>query len=499
MNDKLKSTLTLVGIPLGGSSSILGLGTTTNDYQQIYASTTNSCKPGVDSTGVSSLNSSESKSSNDVTLSVVLCAALGGSSAPVAVYEIETKNDIEYDVIEKRANKIYDRYHKDHIPSDKRGKGIIIADTPETAVICNEMFNNTFVDEYHLVLNIESLLLAVSNILDTKELISEERKQLEKTKNLLIELKAAYTEKKIITLSTKDNETLLFILNSFKKHQENKKNNAKKLIKEKWSKMQEMSENMKRDHISESAAQCSYYTILSFIPFLILLITLIQYTGIAPQTLFDAISKIIPSSMSEMVLGIVQEVYSKSIGTISISIIFTIWTAGKGFYALTAGLQTVYQTKGKKITSYIYLRIKVLLETILFIILIVMGLIILVFGNGVVDIIKEYFGGFKNYTIISSIIAQLGFMFATFVVFLLLYKFMPKHKVTFKSQTYGALFGAVALNVISFIFSRYLTIFKGFSITYGSLTTLMLVMMWTYSCFYTVFLGAELNKFMSKN
>ena len=145
----------------------------------------------------------------------------------------KTKNDIEYDVIEKRANKIYDRYHKDHIPSDKRGKGIIIADTPETAVICNEMFNNTFVDEYHLVLNIESLLLAVLNILDTKELISEEKEKLEKARDLLIELKAAYTEKKIITLSTKDNETLLFILNNFKKHQENKKNNAKKLIKEK--------------------------------------------------------------------------------------------------------------------------------------------------------------------------------------------------------------------------------------------------------------------------
>ena len=145
----------------------------------------------------------------------------------------KTKNDIEYDVIEKRANKIYDRYHKDHIPSDKRGKGIIIADTPETAVICNEMFNNTFVDEYHLVLNIESLLLAVSNILDTKELIPEEKAKLEKAKDLLMELKAAYTEKKIITLSTKDNEILLFILNNFKIHQENKKNNAKKLIKEK--------------------------------------------------------------------------------------------------------------------------------------------------------------------------------------------------------------------------------------------------------------------------
>ena len=148
-------------------------------------------------------------------------------------YEIETKNDPEYDLIEKRANKTYDKYHKNHVPSSQRGKGIIIADTPDTAVICNEMFNNTFVDEYHLVLNIKSLLLAVSDILDTKELIPEEKEKMEKTKDLLVELKAAYTEKKIIILDTKDNETLSFILNCFKKHQENKINTAKKLMKEK--------------------------------------------------------------------------------------------------------------------------------------------------------------------------------------------------------------------------------------------------------------------------
>ena len=88
-------------------------------------------------------------------------------------------------------------------------------------------------------------------------------------------------------------------------------------------------------------------------------------------------------------------------------------------------------------------------------------------------------------------------IFATFIIFLLLYKFMPKRRVTFKSQIWGAVFGAIALNVVSFVFSKYLDIFKGFSITYGSLTTLMLVMMWTYSCFYTVFLGAELNKILN--
>ena len=75
---------------------------------------------------------------------------------------------------------------------------------------------------------------------------------------------------------------------------------------------------------------------------------------------------------------------------------------------------------------------------------------------------------------------------------------MPRHKVTFKSQIPGAIFGAIGLNLISFIFSSYLDIFKGFSVTYGSLTTLILVMMWTYSCFYAVFLGAEINNILKK-
>ena len=269
--------------------------------------------------------------------------------------------------------------------------------------------------------------------------------------------------------------------------------------KEKYKIIEKFFANMEDDYISESSAQCSYYTILSFIPFIILVITLIQYTNIEPQTLFDAISKFIPSSMNEIVLNVVQEVYSKSIGTVSISIIFTIWAASKGLFALTKGLQLIYNTDNKSDTSYIYLRIKGILQTIIFIVLIVIGLTALVFGNTLKDIAQRYFGELRNYNIMFSILTEIIFILITFIIFLLLYKFMPKHKVTFKSQMYGAIFGAIALNVISFVFSKYLYIFKGFSLTYGSLTTLMLIMMWTYSCFYTVFLGAELNKLLNSS
>ena len=268
-------------------------------------------------------------------------------------------------------------------------------------------------------------------------------------------------------------------------------------IKKIYETIEKLFKNMEEDHIAEYSAQCSYYTILSFIPFIILLITMIQYTGINQETLFDAISKIIPSSMNEIVLGVVQEVYSKSIGTISVSIIFTVWSAGKGLFALTKGLQSVYHTNSEEKASYIYLRIKAIIETVLFIFLIAIGLTLLVFGNSLKEIVQGYFGGLENYDIISEISTKVGFILATFFVFLLLYKFMPKRKVAFKSQIYGAIFGSISLNIVSFIFSKYLDIFRGFSITYGSLTTLMLIMMWTYSCFYTVFLGAELNKIIN--
>ena len=60
-------------------------------------------------------------------------------------------------------------------------------------------------------------------------------------------------------------------------------------------------ENIKKDNISEWSAVCAYYTILSFIPFIMIVITLIQYTGVSPDILFEVISNIVPASMNEMV------------------------------------------------------------------------------------------------------------------------------------------------------------------------------------------------------
>lgn len=255
--------------------------------------------------------------------------------------------------------------------------------------------------------------------------------------------------------------------------------------------IKELIKKMKEDYIDESCAQCAYYTILSFVPFLILLITLIQYTSINEQTLFDLLSKIIPISMNEVIIGIIKEVYSKSFGTISVSIIFTLWSAGNGFFALMKSFNRIYGNTDKKKNSYLYLKILSLLKTMVFIVLIIGGLLVLVFGKSYFDMFKE----FGNY---SRIVTDLVLVVITIIIFLLIYMSITKHKLSLKDQLYGAIIGGVALNIVSNIFSKFLVIFKGFSIMYGSLTTLMLVMMWVYAFFYILFLGCEINMIYCK-
>ena len=76
---------------------------------------------------------------------------------------------------------------------------------------------------------------------------------------------------------------------------------------------------------------------------------------------------------------------------------------------------------------------------------------------------------------------------------LMIYKFLPNRRDKFRYQLPGAMFSAVGWMIISWIFSVYLDVFKGFSSMYGSLTTIVLIMLWMYFCMYCILLGGELN------
>lgn len=254
---------------------------------------------------------------------------------------------------------------------------------------------------------------------------------------------------------------------------------------------------LNEDNIGEYTAQCAYFTLLAFIPFIMLILTLIKYIGIEQSTLFNILYKIIPSNMlNDAMLGIVKEVYSKSVGTITISAIFTLWSAGKGFLALCKGLNAAYEVKENN--KFMYFRIRAIICTIIFIVLIVLILLVLIFGNSINIILQQRFNIFNK--IIEFILNGKIFIITTLllIVFMLMYKFIPNHKYKLRYQIPGSIFAAISCGVISIFYSTYVNIFTGFSIMYGSLTTIVLAMMWVYACMYSILLGAIINKIVSE-
>lgn len=253
---------------------------------------------------------------------------------------------------------------------------------------------------------------------------------------------------------------------------------------------------MNEDHVGAYAAQSAYFIMLSFIPFIILLLTLIQYTTLTRADIYGAAQVIFPDSMNGFVIDIINEVYSKTAVTVSLSAITAAWSAGKGFLALMRGMNSVYDVEEQR--NYIVLRFRSAIYTVVFVVSIILSLVVLVFGN---SIHRAAVVHLPFLAVITGMILRLkdvvSIAFLT-LVFMLLYKFVPNRKARLLSQAPGAVFSSVCWYLFSIGFSLYVTYTPGLSNMYGSLTTIILVMLWLYFCMYIILLGAEINSYFEE-
>ena len=267
------------------------------------------------------------------------------------------------------------------------------------------------------------------------------------------------------------------------------------MLKKIYDKAIKVSGEVGSNHVGAYAAQSAYFFILCMIPIILLLLTMVQYTPVTKADVMTAVVQVFPTTVDSLIVSIFNQVYNQSTSFITITIIVALWSAGKGVLALTTGLNFVY--KCPETRNYVYLRLRATIYTVMFIVVIIMLLLLSVFGNSLslfisshIAILKPVADWLMDKRIIISPIVLVGFS-------LLLYKFLPNRKDSFKNQIPGAVFTAIAWMALSWIFSVYLDVFRGFSNMYGSLTTIVLIMLWLYFCMYSILLGAVINKMFS--
>ena len=250
------------------------------------------------------------------------------------------------------------------------------------------------------------------------------------------------------------------------------------------------------DHVGAYAAQAAYFLIMSFIPFILFLTTMIRYTPLTYNMVSEAIRAFVPHNIQNFVLTIVSEVYGRSTAVVPISAIMALWSAGKAMQSLTNGLNTIYHVKETR--NWLMTRLYAVVYTFMFSVAIIASLLLLVLGNQIQAMALKYIP-FVGKIIGKVIGARTALVFAgLFLIFLILYKMLPNRKATFKSQVPGAVLIAAGWSLFSYFFSLYFELFPGFSNMYGSLTALIMVMLWLYICMNLLLYGAEINAYFEK-
>ncbi len=238
------------------------------------------------------------------------------------------------------------------------------------------------------------------------------------------------------------------------------------------------------------AAQASFFITISALPFLIMILTLGGYfMPLGGGVLKDAILSIIPNDFSDAAEALINEVADKSnIKLLSVSAITLFWSASRGIRGIGAGIRNVYC--GKREGGFIRYGFKAIRYTLLWMLTVVMTLVIWVFGDTIIS--HTGVNGAYNFM---KVLNSGAFLVVLTAVFALTYRGYSGKKVKFFSQLRGAAFSALGWFLYSRFFEFYIENFADYSYIYGSLTSLIIVMLWLYSCMEILLIGAGINAF----
>lgn len=255
------------------------------------------------------------------------------------------------------------------------------------------------------------------------------------------------------------------------------------------------------DHINDAdvmglSAQLAYFFLLSVFPFLLFLVTLLGFLPIEDRSFLDYIGAYLPNEVVNMMdSNLTYIMNNRSGGLLSISIIGTLWSASNGFNAITKSFNKAYRVEEDR--SFILNRLIALGLMIGLVIMIAIALLLSVFGRVIGEQVFAFIG-LDHYLSAWNTIRWVATSITFFVALLLLYKLAPNEKVKARHAIWGAVFATVFWQLTSLGFSYYVNTLGNYSATYGSLGTVIILMVWFYLFGIIITTGGVINAYIKE-
>lgn len=227
------------------------------------------------------------------------------------------------------------------------------------------------------------------------------------------------------------------------------------------------------------AANACFFISLSAFPALALTSGLLRYSGLEIGALEELLGGIVPAALMPTVQVLIEDTWDNATGAlVGLSALTTLWSAGRGIYALMTGLDAVCGLREDR--GYFRKRLVCTVYTVLFLLMMLLTLALHVFWP-------------------KGRVLRLGALLAAQVLmFTLVYMFLPCRRGSFRGSLPGAVLAGLGWTAFAWGFSVYVVHFSDTSGIYGPVYTLALAMLWLYFCMGILLFGGAVNRLLEK-
>ncbi|MEG2137041.1 MAG: YihY/virulence factor BrkB family protein [Oscillospiraceae bacterium] len=242
--------------------------------------------------------------------------------------------------------------------------------------------------------------------------------------------------------------------------------------------------------VSRSAAELAYFLILTFFPILICVNAFVGSLHLDAAAIMQAMEQVVPKEAAGALTEYLRYITdNQSTAMLIAGITMTLFPASAAFRALMNIMDDIYGRKGY---TGIWQVVASVVFSVLFLITIYLSLIVLLTGNWFFHVLEKYLHIINllgNWQWLKYII-----LFALVLTFILLvYRLSAPRGKPRPPVLTGGILAAVALVAASMLFSYFIGLSSKYSLVYGSLASVIILLVWLYLCGNILILGNVVN------
>lgn len=250
-------------------------------------------------------------------------------------------------------------------------------------------------------------------------------------------------------------------------------------------------ELVKKPEMRILPGQLAFFFVMAFIPIITLVGVFASKFNISPEALKSSLDIAMPSSVSDFALKLLSsEGFNFNIGIFLVSAVIL---ASNGTHSIIIAANEIYKFKPK---DFLKRRIKAILMILMLVEVIFFILIIPVFGDSIFTILRVEAVNKTFIEFLYKLYRLLKYPVSLIIIYLnikLIYTIAPDQPIEPKTATKGALFTTVSWIISAELYAYYLDNYTRYSIYYGGVSGLIILLLWIYMLAYIFVLGLSLN------